>query len=288
MKTIAIFYFSGTGNTEIVADMIKEEFTRLHCQITMLRIENVLKVKKKIDLSQYDLVGIGCPVIGYTVPDIVMKFAKLLPDNTHKKVFIFRTAGGVAPINYNASKRLIRRLKRKNYDVFHERIFSISSNWIYRFDNEVIKQLYEATKRKVSLLCNQVMNGESRILKTKIRLRIKMEMINLAVSKVIWLIGKDLRVHNTCTRCGLCINNCPVGNVFLRREKIRFGHTCNSCMRCVYSCPRGAIHYRFLTFFPVKGGYHIEKILKQPQMHDEAHAMKEPPFFKEYIANDEL
>jgi len=34
-----------------------------------------------------------------------------------EKVFIFRTAGGVAPVNYNASKPVIRRLVRKGYDV---------------------------------------------------------------------------------------------------------------------------------------------------------------------------
>ncbi|HWQ29393.1 MAG TPA: hypothetical protein VN549_00270 [Negativicutes bacterium] len=76
-----------------------------------------------------DLLGIGSQVIGYGVPVLVRDFIKALPDGNGKRTFIFRTAGGVAPINYNASKPIIGKLKRKGYEVFYERVFSISSNW---------------------------------------------------------------------------------------------------------------------------------------------------------------
>jgi flavodoxin len=40
MKTVAIFYFSGTGNTEIVAGMIKQKLSELQYDVTLIRIED--------------------------------------------------------------------------------------------------------------------------------------------------------------------------------------------------------------------------------------------------------
>ena len=128
MKKTVIFYFSGTGNTELVADMIQEELINCQYSVNRVRIEDVLKNNLSIDLEKYDLIGIGSPVISFGTPSIVTRFIERLPNEKNKKVFIFRTAGGVVPNNYNASKHIIHKLSQKGYDVFYERIFSIGSN----------------------------------------------------------------------------------------------------------------------------------------------------------------
>ena len=117
MKSVVIYYFSGTGNTEIVANMVNEELSNYEYNVTIIRIEDILKNNLKIDLEKYEFVGIGCQVIGFGIPNIVRDFIPLLPKVKCKKVFIFRTAGGVAPINYNASKPMIRKLSKKGYEV---------------------------------------------------------------------------------------------------------------------------------------------------------------------------
>jgi flavodoxin/ferredoxin len=288
MKSVMIYYFSGTGNTEIVANMIKEGFTNYQYNVSVIKIEDVLNKNLKIDLERYDLVGIGCQVIGFGVPNIVHDFINHLPKVLHKKVFIFRTAGGVAPINYNASKPMIRKLSRKGYEVFHERVFSISSNWIDKFDDIIIKQLYEATTKKVAIMCREVVNDERRILKTGIGLKVLMEGVMFITRWVFPLVGKDLRVNKACSHCGLCIRNCPTRNIYENNGKIKFKFSCNSCMRCVYSCPKSAINYRFFTSFPVSGGYNIEKILKQLSNESEIKSKKVPQFFNNYIGDDTM
>lgn len=286
MKSVIIYYFSGTGNTKIVADMIKKEFTKNQYNVDVIRIEDVLKDGLNIDIEKYDLIGIGCPVIAYSTPNIVSNFIRRLPNGNHKKAFIFRTAGGVAPVNYNASKTTIRKLERKGYEVFYERVFSIGSNWIVRFDDKVVKQLFEATGRKAAAMCGEITDGKRRILKTGIGLRIRKELMMHIIPLVMRLVGKDLIVNGSCSHCGICIKNCPAGNIIEKNGKVRFKLSCNSCMRCVYSCPKGAINFRFLKFFPVPGGYNIEKILKSPC--EESVQTKIPPFFNGYIQNDEL
>jgi flavodoxin/ferredoxin len=288
IRSIAIYYISGTGNTEIVANMIKEEFIKHLFIVDLIRIEDVLKNKQKIDLKKYDFIGIGSQIIGYGAPHIVKDFIKILEDGVGRKVFIFRTAGGVAPVNYNASKPIIRKLKRKGYDVFYERIFSISSNWIVKFDDNVIQQLYEATRRKVGIMCQEMILGERRNLKTGIGLKLLMEFLMLILPTAFRLVGKDYKVNKTCNLCELCVKNCPVRNIYKKDDKIKFKFSCNSCMRCVYQCPQKAINFKRLTFFPVSGGYNIKKILETSCTTSRNENSATPPFFHNYIELDNL
>lgn len=287
MKSAVIYYFSGTGNTKLVANMLKEEFSNYQYNVTVISIEDALKNNLKIEDEKYDLVGIGCQVIGFGIPNIVRDFIKLLPKVDYKNVFVFRTAGGVAPINYNASKPMIRKLSRKGYKVFHERIFSIGSNWMIKYDDEISKQLYVATTRKVAVMCREVVHSEKRILKTSTGLKVFMEIAMFIIPRIIPLVGKDLRVNEACVHCGLCIKNCPAGNIYEKKGKIKFRFSCNSCMRCVYSCPKAAIKFRRLNFFAVPGGYNIEKILNSSSDHSEL-KNKVPQFFNDYIKDDRL
>lgn len=287
MKTVALFYFSGTGNTKIVAGMFKDAFTRQGYCVDMMQMEDFIKNKMDLNLDQYELIGFGSQVIGYGVPNLVKDFVHILPKGRQQKTFIFRTAGGVAPINYNASKSMIRALSRKGYNVFYERIFSISSNWITRFSDPVIHQLYEATCKKVDLTCQELIAGEKRFLKTGLGLQVLMETVAFISGGFFRLVGLDYQVSSSCSNCGLCIKNCPAKNIYTGNGKVKFKLNCSSCMRCVYNCPKQAIQFRFLKFFQVDGGYQIQKILSQP-----APELKEtenrPPFFNAYLQDDSL
>ncbi len=284
----AIFYFSGTGNTELVAKMLCEEFTQRQYATDLIRMEDILKQKMKIDMTQYDLVGIGSQVIGFAAPSLVYRFIRSLPKTKGTKTFVFRTAGGVAPVNYNASKPMIRMLKRKGYDIFHERIFSISSNWISKFDDDVIVKLHEATRKKSGLMCEALTRGEKRVLKTGFIQRALMECVMLITPLFFRLVGKDYAVADSCTHCGHCIKNCPANNIIEKNGKIKFKLSCNCCMRCIYSCPQNAIKLRAFSFFAVPGGYRIRNILSQPAVCQKNDKKPEPRFFKNYLADEAL
>lgn len=288
MKTVALFYFSGTGNTELVAIMLKEEMEKRQFKAELIRIEDILKIKTPLDLGRYDLVGIGSQVIGFTAPALVNKFVGMLPKAKGKRTFVFRTAGGVAPVNYNASKPMIRKLSRKGYDVFYERIFSIGSNWIKKFDDGVTVKLHEAARKKAGLMCDALVLGEKRILKTGFFQRVLMGCVAHITPLFFRIAGKDYAVNDSCTHCGMCVKNCPAGNIVEKNGKVKFNMSCNLCMRCIYSCPRNAIHLRKLSFFAVPGGYNIKKTLENPCPCGYGSTKSEPPFLKAYLADDTL
>ena len=288
MKSVAVYYFSGTGNTKIIAEMIAASLAELECKVDLIRIEDVLKGRRPLSAGEYDMVGIGCPVIGFTSPSLVSRFIRLLPRENGMKTFVFRTAGGVAPINYNASKGMIQKLKRKGYDVFHERIFSISSNWIRRFDDDVILKLHAAAEKKTRLMAEALVKGEARVLKTDLNLRLVMGLVSAVSSLFFRIVGQDFKIGTSCTKCGLCVRNCPANNITDKGGSIRFGWSCNSCLRCVYACPQQAISLRRLTSYAVPGGYDIGKILSAPREIPVGEKRPEPPFLKAYLVTDAL
>lgn len=287
MKKVGIFYFSGTGNTELAAEMIYEEFSNVGYAVKLIKVEDVLKESLTVKPEDYDLIGIGCQVIGFGIPNIMYTFVRKLPKAKDSKVFIFRTAGGVAPINYNASNALIKKLTRKGYDVFHQRIFSIGSNWISKFDDSIMLRLYEATRKKAAIMCREVAAGQERVLGTGPGLRMGMGIAAPVFSFLIRLIGKDLKAGKACSHCGLCVERCPSGNIYEKAGRIKFKLSCNCCLRCVYSCPGKAINFKILSFIPVAGGYNIRDILSR-SCYQNAAVNKVPPFFNEYVENDTL
>lgn len=291
MKAVAIFYFSGTGNTEIVAQLIQAEFTRQQIAVDIFRIEDILKSKKNPTLAHYDLIGIGSPVIGFGTPKIVHQFVQTLPECTGRtgtKVFIFKTAGGVSAPNYNASKPTIRKLAKKGYQVFYERIFAISCNWAIKYADNTTRKLYEVTKRKVEIMCQELLAGKERIYKTGFGLKLAMEIFMAMVPFFMSRVGKDYYVNRFCNDCSLCIRHCPMENIYQKKAKIKFKNKCLSCMRCVYSCPMHAINLKLWAFFIIRGGFDLRKILSKPA--DEQTLSADPwfPHFKSYLENDDV
>jgi ferredoxin len=286
MKAAAVYYFSGTGNTEIIAKLVKEELVNQGFSVDLFRMEDILKRKSEITVDKYDLIGIGNPVYGSGSPWIVYDFIKAMPRGNRKEVFIFMTAGGVAPPNYNAAKQSIRMLAKKDYNVFHNRLFSLGSNWITKFKDQVSFELYQAAKRKVKMMCAEIAAGKTRVMKTEFPLSVLSGTITFFHDLGVRFFAKDYAVSPACNLCGKCVRNCPTGNIFQKNGKIKFKLSCLWCMRCVYGCPQNAIRHRLLSFCVVSGGYDIQKTIENPNPSDQNGIT--PPFFQKYLENDEM
>jgi flavodoxin len=48
-KSIGLFYFSGTGNTQVVTELLAEAFEHHGAQVEVARIEHVLRDKAQFD-----------------------------------------------------------------------------------------------------------------------------------------------------------------------------------------------------------------------------------------------
>jgi len=51
-----------------------------------------------------------------------------------------------------------------------------------------------------------------------------------------------------CVKCGICVKQCPNGNISFENGTITFGRGCAACSRCMHICPKNAYEYMDKTF----------------------------------------
>jgi ferredoxin len=224
-------------------------------------MEHVLQNKVQFDPQAFDLIGIGHPIHGFDVPRIVYDFVDALPKVKNKRTFVFKTAGDFISVNNGASKTTIKRLKRKGYNVFYDRIICMAPNWIMQYDDTFSKQLCYVAIAKAEHMAGEILAGKKRELKINLLLRWLTKLVSYGEDQGARQFGKALSVTDACIDCGLCVDNCPTGNIRRENGQITFGNDCLWCMRCVYACPQNAIASRGFGFCVLKDGYDIRAII---------------------------
>ena len=266
---VGLCYFSGTGNTEIVAELLQAAFERHGAVAETVRIEDVLKGNVQLVPESYDAIGLGHPIHGFDAPRIVYEFVNVLPSVTDKPAFVFKSAADFVAINNGASKTLIRRLGDKGYAVFYDRIFCMASNWLVGYDDRLAKQLYEAAIAKAEHMCQDILAGRERTLPVHPLWGVIAKGVHVGEDWGARIFGKELHASDACTGCGQCVRMCPTGNIRREDGQIRFGWDCMWCMRCMYACPEKAISPRLSKPFVLKRGYDIRTIVSDPSIDGE-------------------
>ena len=72
---IALIYFTGTGSTAKVANVISSGFKELNHNTKLIRISDRNNNKYE-NLDEFDVIGIGCPTYAYRAPRIVTNWLK--------------------------------------------------------------------------------------------------------------------------------------------------------------------------------------------------------------------
>lgn len=268
MAIIGIFYFSGTGNTALIAGFLQQAFEAGGHTVILETMETYTRRKTTPDLTPYDLVGFGHPVLGLGSTCIPVEFARLLPQQTGKSGFVFQCCGDPHWINNHASRSLIRILKRKGISIRHESQYAMAVNFIFRWEDALVLQLYDAARRKSMRDADEIISGVERQLPMAWLLRGLCRMVTLLEEKAgARCFGLSLRTKDTCNSCGLCAHQCPRDNIRMNKSRPAFGSRCIFCMRCVYGCPREAIHSPLFGFTIVEGyngGAHMDPLFYSP------------------------
>ncbi|MGV8906208.1 MAG: EFR1 family ferrodoxin [Acetobacterium sp.] len=84
---ILILYFSGTGNTEFIAQYIEKH---LNCDMHEIEL-SPLELLAKETISEYDILIFGFPVYGFDIPVFIQEYLKDIPMTRTKSVVIFGT-----------------------------------------------------------------------------------------------------------------------------------------------------------------------------------------------------
>lgn len=78
----------------------------------------------------------------------------------------------------------------------------------------------------------------------------KISLMYLVMGKFI--LAKTNFYSSSCSGCGLCAENCPVGAIKMVQGRPYWKYSCESCMRCMNYCARKAVQAHFpLCFFVI-------------------------------------
>ncbi len=272
MNNKEIYYFSGTGNSLVVARDIAEKL-----EGDLIPIHSV--VNKERITTHADVIGILFPVyyVGLiNIPLIVQRFTSKLDEINNKYIFAVCTYGGGAGPTLTMLDEMIRarggRLKAGFGVQMPQNAFRKP------FENR--EKLYSKWKdKKLDSICEHVNqrdfhfdtdNFSMRIVGTILLQLMKNEFFrplfikpmketaefpkdsDLTVREIIPFIDRSYHTGGSCMGCKTCSRICPVGNIEIVDDKPVWKHHCENCLACIKWCPQEAIH----GFGEQPEGYH--------------------------------
>ena len=236
-----IFYFSGTGNSRGIAEMIAEKL-----QDTTVDI--VGKNPDTFRLEKEAYIGFVFPVYAWAAPEVMLDFVKKLAEKM-KREGTFEEKG------YSFAIATYSNVAGKAIEQFSN-IFSLQSGFgITMPDNypitERILDTPESTLEKLSaakirlekiIQCIQrqekvveVKEGEDAVDNTYVKAHIFNEKMRKTA---------PYHVTEKCIGCGICEKICPANAIRMEAGKpVWYKKDCYFCMACLNRCPKEAIEY---------------------------------------------
>ena len=261
MKCILIYY-TGTFNTRYLTEKLSAGLENAGWDTTIYEIDP--KNNERLDLSEYGCIGLGYPIYGYCAPYAFLKFIRAQKFPKGVKVFIYKDSGETEHANDASSKYVLRKLRRDGVKVRNEYHFLMPYNIHFRFEDKLVKEMLVMDGKLLDVLVHEVTHDIPDMKRPGIWSRIVSSVVSRPqyiggnVNSFLYKVDMD-----KCIGCGLCIRNCPTGNVY-KNEKgvIKFHHHCLMCMRCSFFCPADAFHIGFLDDWgwKVNGGYDFKRI----------------------------
>jgi NAD-dependent dihydropyrimidine dehydrogenase PreA subunit len=228
---MTIFYFTSTGNSLAVAKAIGGK------QVS------IPQVVESADLRfEDDVIGLVFPIYGFGLPKMVRRFI----ENAAWKAdyaFAVGTYGNMAgAAMYNVQRLAEERGKRFDYA---ESLLMVD-NFLPMFDisrqAEMLSQ--KKTDENLARIVAEIAERKKLQAKASLPLRMLAAVIGAANQSVMnGSNGRQFKIDDNCSRCGVCASVCPCGNISVA-DKTSFGGNCEFCLACVHHCPKNAIHVK--------------------------------------------
>lgn len=237
-----LYYFSGTGNTKWSAEVFKKEFENYSKEIVVKSIEE----EESIDLKGYNYLIIGTPVHAEFPPRIVMDFVNKLPVNDKNiKCIVYSTQGANSAA---ATEYIKRQLESKGYEVLVQISLRFANNYYFgvgvQRSEEEIADFCRKAEEKIKLATERFLKGDQFKEKSSGARVFFAKISHNGFNKMLPKLSASLTSTEECGKCGLCLRNCPKGNITFEEGHAVFHSKCMMCTRCIHLCPINAIRYK--------------------------------------------
>ncbi len=240
MDKYCLYWFSGSGNSLLICEAIKQELIAANKTVTMFPMDKV----KASDVDPSVINGFVVPVYEQGLNPLVWDFLNNLPLGKKQGVFFVDTlmmySGGV--------KGPVKKIfKKKNYLPLGAIEIVMPHNFFKRKENKEEDQrkrekgILTAKKFVKDLLNNDTKFRDIPLYSTLMAAPSKSKFVSKIMNKLVpVIINEDL-----CNQCGICTTICPTGHI-IKDEKTNYPITvdsvaCIQCLRCMAFCHSEAI-----------------------------------------------
>ncbi|MBM9616181.1 EFR1 family ferrodoxin [Desulfobulbus rhabdoformis] len=248
MKT-AVVYFSATGNTAIVSDVVAKVLQEQGVDVTKIQITAYKDRQRVFDTETYDSFVFGMPVHSWRAPRVVREWLLNL-DGRGKRCAMFFTFGG---FEINLAHYSTRELLRKsNFVVVSSAEFpaahtyNIHGGWramIGRPNDSDFLVAQTFAQKTCKRLCGEDTGILGGLEQPDVE-ESYLDMIESFRFKVVTQL--PTRNGEECSLCGECEARCPTQAI--RAETgVADPERCICCMACVSHCPDDALKVNDLS-----------------------------------------
>ena len=234
MEKNIVFCFTGTGNSLKVSKDIAVSL--MNCDVYNMRDENT-----EIDIASYKRVGFVFPVYFLGLPLQVRTFVEKLKIPSDFDGYFFSVAT-YANMLGNAVRQVGVLLRGHGHKLHFASNVKMGDNAIAFYGSKPdMTKLAESYKKDMAVIIPKISSRQANRIG---RIFWPTEQYYRIVIPRMKNRDTGFQVSDSCSRCGLCAEVCPVDNINLADGKPEFCHRCEQCMACIQLCPQKAIDYK--------------------------------------------
>jgi len=261
MKNIRIDYYSGTGGSKLVAELLADKLKTENNTIEINRIcRDNIKKSKKLEIDYYILIF---PVHSFNAPKPIYEWVDHLEGNHCKTAVISVSGGGNVITNSACRDKTVKLLRKNNFSVLYEEMLRMPNNWVKAPKKKKYIRILSKLPSMIDEI-SQTILSEKRKKKVVFWIDYLISALGEIEKKETHKFGNGIKVLETCTACGLCSANCCSSNIQMENQtlsdvysKPKFGNQCDMCLGCVYNCPQKALQPTWGAFQVDKNGYDL-------------------------------
>lgn len=234
-----IFYFSGTGNSQFVANQIASYINDKIISINYFIKNNEPSVFK----SETPLIFV-MPTYAWRIPKIVEKWMRNSQFDGNKNAYFVLTCGDSVGNAGVYAKKLCKDIGLNFHGLAP---IIMPENYLAMFptpDESQCQTIIKKSYPHIKVLAEQIQRGKTFSQhKVSIKGRLESGPVNLLFYP-LFVNDKGFTVSKDCISCNKCVQNCPLNNIKLVSGKPIWNGNCTHCMACIACCPTVAIEYK--------------------------------------------
>ncbi len=233
-----ILYFTGTGNSRHIAQLMAENLKDEIIDVTKL-----IKNGKTGEFTSEKPYIFVAPTYAWRIPKIFKEWIEKSRFGINKNAYFVLTCGS----EIGAAGNYIEKFATKKGFIYQGSAQVVMpENYLIMFDptpKEKDAEIIMSATENTIKLCEKIANGHAFD-------RVEIPFVGHLQSGIVnssfytfYVSAKKFYHTDACISCGKCVENCMTNNITLKDGQPVWGKNCTHCMACICKCPTEAIEY---------------------------------------------